>query len=340
MARIKLDFVNEFVDRHGKMRRYFRRRGHKKVPLPGLPGSAEFMAAYQAALGMAAPRREIGESRTRAGTVSAAISSYYGSVAFFSLAPGSQRIRRSVLERFRAEHGDMRVALMQRPHVEKMVAAKAATPVAAQTFRKTLHYLMQHCVATGMISNDPTLGVRSVKIRSDGFHTWTESEIEAFEAKHPIGSRARLAFSLLLCTAQRSGDVRRMGRQHVRNGAITIRQEKTAAVVEIPILPELRVILDATPSDHLTYLTTAYDKPFTATGFANWFRDRCDEAGLPQCTAHGLRKAACRRLAEAGCSANEIASISGHASLREVERYTKAADQARMARNALARKRV
>jgi integrase len=64
----------------------------------------------------------------------------------------------------------------------------------------------------------------------------------------------------------------------------------------------------------------------------------CNKARLPHCSAHGLRKAACRRLAEAGCSANEIASISGHASLREVERYTKQADQARMAVNAMARR--
>jgi integrase len=64
---------------------------------------------------------------------------------------------------------------------------------------------------------------------------------------------------------------------------------------------------------------------------------QCERGGLKGLSAHGLRKAACRRLAEAGCSANEIAAISGHASLREVERYTRAADQERMARNAMAR---
>ena len=91
-----------------------------------------------------------------------------------------------------------------------------------------------------------------------------------------------------------------------------------------------------TPSRHLTLLTTAYGKPFTAAGFGGWFRDRCDEAGLPQCSAHGLRKAACRRLAEAGCSSKVIAAISGHKSLREVERYVEAADQERMARVGIA----
>jgi len=128
-----------------------------------------------------------------------------------------------------------------------------------------------------------------------------------------------------------------MGRQHVRNGVAQVRQQKTGAMLAIPVHPALKAILDATPSEHLTFLTTAYGKPFTAAGFGNWFRDRCDEAGLPaHCAAHGLRKAACRRLAEAGCSANVIASISGHLSLREVERYTKAADQERMARQGMA----
>jgi integrase len=94
------------------------------------------------------------------------------------------------------------------------------------------------------------------------------------------------------------------------------------------------------PADHLTLLTTQTGKPFSAAGFGNWFRDRCNEAGLPHCSAHGLRKAAARRLAEAGCTTHEIAAITGHASLREVQRYTKAADQARLAQAAMARTRT
>ena len=102
--------------------------------------------------------------------------------------------------------------------------------------------------------------------------------------------------------------------------------------------PDLQAVLDVVPANQLTFLITRSGKPFTPSDFSEQFRAWCDEADLPkQCSAHGLRKAAWRRLAEAGCSANEIAAISGHASLREIERYTKAADQARMARNAMAR---
>jgi integrase len=130
-----------------------------------------------------------------------------------------------------------------------------------------------------------------------------------------------------------------MGRQHIRDGVLTVRQDKTGATLAIPVHTDLQAILDATPSAHLTFLTTERGESYGGSNFSNRFREWCDAAGLPkECSAHGLRKAACRRLAEAGCSANEIASISGHASLREVERYTRAVDQARMARNAMARR--
>jgi integrase len=292
------------------------------------------MAAYEAALA-GAPCIEIGASRTRPGTIDAAIVGYYTrSMAFALMSTGTKRLRRNVLERFRAEHGDKRVALLTRPHVERMVADKAlATPAAARTLLKCLRALMQFCVSEGMRADDPTAGVKNIKLRSPGIYTWTEADIATYETKHPIGTRARLAFALLLYTAQRRGDVIRMGRQHIRDGVLQVTQQKTGAELKIPVHPDLEAIFAATPTEHLAFLTTAAGKPFTAAGFGNIFRDWCREAGLPEeCSAHGLRKAACRRLAEAGASANIIAAISGHKTLREVERYTKAADQARMAR--------
>jgi integrase len=185
-------------------------------------------------------------------------------------------------------------------------------------------------------ADDPARDIDYIRRKATGFHTWSEDEIAQFEAHHPIGTKARMALALLLYTAQRRSVVK-MGRQHIRGGVVQVRQQKTSAVLAIPLHPELAAIVEATPSEHLTFLTTAYGKPFTAAGFGNWFREQCDAVGLPKhCAAHGLRKAACRRLAEAGCSANVIAAISGHTTLREVERYTKAADQERMARQGMA----
>jgi integrase len=177
--------------------------------------------------------------------------------------------------------------------------------------------------------------------KTTGYKTWSDADIERFEAKHPIGTKARLAFALLLYTGQRRGDVVKMGPQHIYKGVLTIDQGKTEggeeSHLEIPVHPKLREAIDATPSGHLNFLMTSFGKPYIAAGFGNWFREHCDEAGCPGLSAHGLRKAAARRLAEIGCSAHEIAAITGHATLAEVQRYTRAADRKRLAKSAMAK---
>ena len=139
-----------------------------------------------------------------------------------------------------------------------------------------------------------------------------------------------------LYTGQRRSDVVRMGRQHVRKDILAITQQKTGQAVHIPLHPDLKALLDRLPLDNLSFLMTAQGKPFTAPGFTNWFKDMTREAGLPKTLSpHGLRKATCRRLAEAGCSAHEIMAISGHRSLAEVTRYTVAASRKDLAARAM-----
>ena len=91
MTKIRLEYVHEFVDRHGKARRYFRKPGFKQVPLPGAPGSDEFMTVYQLALAGQSPRVQVGAGRTRPGSVNAAVVGYYNSLPFRSLAIGTQK---------------------------------------------------------------------------------------------------------------------------------------------------------------------------------------------------------------------------------------------------------
>jgi len=238
--RLKLPpYVQAFVDRHGRARFYFRRRGYPSAALSGLPWSPIFMASYEAAKGEPA-RIGVGLSRSTPGTVNAAVISYFNSAAFRGLAAETQRSRRRILERFRVEHGEKRIAMLQRAHIDHMVTAKAATPSAARNFLKALRALMAHCVANHMRDEDPTQGIRSPKIKTDGYPTWSEEHIAAFEARHPIGSRARLALALLLYTGQRRSDVLRIGRQHVRNSVLHVQQQKTNAKLVIPVHPELQ----------------------------------------------------------------------------------------------------
>jgi len=334
-------YVQGFIDRHGKARFYFRRAGSKTVALPGLPWSPEFMAAYTEAL--AGQPMQLGRSRiAKAGSIQALAISYFQSADFGAMQPRTQRVYRNMIERFCEQQdkdgnpfGGKPAATLRREHIVRLMAPKVDKPEAANMLRRVLRAMMKCAIDIGMRADDPTRDVKALQSKSDGFHSWTEAEIEQFEARHPVGTRPRLAFVLLLYTGQRRSDVVRMGRQHIRDGFISVRQQKTGAELAIPLHPELLATLSETPKDNLTFLTTQFGHPFTSNGFGNWFREQCDAAGLPGCSAHGLRKAAARRLAEAGCTAHEIAAITGHASLKQVVHYTKAVDQRRLASAAM-----
>jgi integrase len=328
-------FVQGFIDRHGKPRWYFRRPGFKRTSLPGLPWSPEFMAAYEEAL--AGQPLQIGSARTKPGTVRALAVSYFNSPDFRSLRPSSQAIYRGIVDRFCIQYGDNRIANLNREHIVKLMAARAGRPVAANNLRKVLRAMMKHAVEIGLRADDPTRDVRPIRVKSDGFHSWNDDEIARFEKRHPIGSLARLELCLLLYSGQRRSDVARMGAQHIRNGVLHVRQQKTGIELAIPVHPMLAAVIAETPTYHLTFLTNQFGRPFTAGYFGQWFREQCDMAGLRHCSARGLRKAAARRLAEAGCSTHEIAAITGHASLKEVARYTEAADRKRLAQSAMAK---
>lgn len=333
-VRVTLRYIHTYRDNRGTLRRYFRRPGQPKIPLPGSPGSREFEAAYHAAFAGIA-RKPVGANRSAPGSVGAAVAAYYGDNAFLSLKPSTQKMRRAILERFRADFGAQPLALMRPQDVAKLLGSKK--PFAARNWLKTLRGLMKFAASTGLRPDDPTEGFEPVKMKAGTIHTWTEDEIARFEAHYPIGTRERLAMALLLFTAVRRGDAVRLGPQHIRAGRLDYRQEKTGRQLAIPLHPALVEILNATSTAQLAFLTTAHGKPFTAAGFGNWFRERCNAAGLPQCSAHGLRKAQARRLAEAGCSAHEIAAITGHKTLSEVQRYAEAASQAKLADAAIAR---
>jgi integrase len=307
----------------GKRRVRFRKAGFSTY-IYSTPWSDDFMRQYAAALdGMKAETMEIGAGRTIPGSIDALIVSYY-KLVFPTLKASTRAMRRNILERFRTEHGKKPVARLEHQHVASIIAAKANTPHAANNLRKVLRHLFDHAIAIKMATINPVIGVKKLKTTGDGIHTWTEDEVGQFAAHHPVGSRAHLALMLMLWTGQRRSDAVRMGWQHVRNGKIAVRQEKTDAPLLIPIAPELVDTLALVPRTNMTFLLTHQGAPFTAAGFGNWMRDRCDEAGLPQCSSHGLRKLTATRLAELGCSEREIMAITGHKSVSEVSRYTKA----------------
>ena len=294
------------------------------------------MAAYQSALGGMPIRQNTGIARSTPGTIAALAVAYLNSPSFAAMAPSSKRTYRGIAHRFVRLYGSHGVATLRREHVERLLERRSATPAAGNNELKLLRRLMRLAIREGYRIDDPTTGVKPLKSRRGGFYTWTEDDIAAFATAHPLGSKARLALALLLHTGQRRSDIVKLGRQHVRDGIISVRQQKTGTLVEIPVHTELQASLDAAAGPDLTFLITAQGRPFTPAGFGNWFREQCRLAGLPkECSAHGIRKAVARRLAEAGCTPHQIMSITGHKTLKEVDRYTAQASRRRLALEAM-----
>lgn len=332
-------YVTSFLDRHGKERLRFRRKGWPDYYFQTTFGTPEFGIEYRQCLDRKLEQPHKIE-RYPPGTFHDLIAKYYLSTRW-TTAKRSEQTKahdRRILEAFRAEHGHRLVAEMKFEHVEKILSRKADTPSAANKLRKQLRRILDYACQLEMISRNPTLGTEPMAVTGSGHHTWTEEEIARFQAKHPIGSKARLAFELLLWTGQRRSDIVRIGRQQISDGRIDIIQEKTKTALRLPIPQQLLEAIVATPNTgKFTLLVTEYGKPFTANGFGNRMRAWCDEAELPNCSSHGLRKALSRRLAEIGTGNQGIKSVTGHRTDAEVARYTRDADQERMAAEAIAK---
>lgn len=348
MMRRAPKYTQAFTDRHGHPRFYFRKRGHPRVALPGLPWSPEFMARYSALVSIkpTVPPPSVGRVVPR--SIKALAIHYYDAASYRALKSNTQGVYKSIIERFCREidpavgrpFGDMSAVTLKSRHIEMLMEARKDMPDSANGLRRVLREMMKVARKLEWRDDDPTQGVGKIKSKNKtGYHSWTDAEIAQFEERHPIGSKARLAMALGLYSGQARQDVILMGEQHVSGGALNWIRKKTEAKtgfeLTIPVHPELRRIIDATPSGHLTFLVTERGAPFTPQAFNNWFRQCANEAGLPHVTFHGLRKAAATRLADMGCDPIEIAAVTGHASLKEVQRYTETRDRKRAARRAM-----
>ena len=231
--------------------------------------------------------------------------------------------------------GHRLVAQLQRKHVDRMIGKRVATPGAANNALTVLRILLRHAIELGWRTDDPTLRIR--RFTGGEHHTWTDEEIADSKStgrSAPVSARPLPSCSLRpaqLC------DVRTMAWSHLEGSGINVAQQKTKARLWIPLHPELATILAQWPRSHVAILTSNLGAPFSRDRLQHWLAWAIERAGLPKrCVPHGLRKAAARRLAEAGCTAHQIAAITGHKTLGEIERYTRAAEQRGLAHAAMA----
>lgn len=324
--------VTCFTDKCGRERFRFRKKGLPQYLFRHRPGTPEFMEE----LAKAQIAQPIERPRYAHGTFAALIDNYRQSVKWSRMKASTQTMRGNALDRFQAKHGDKPVFALEARHIDKWMREIAHTPHAANDLRKMLNQLMKHAILLGLRRDNPVAATEAIRTDSDGYHCWTEAEIAQYEAKWEVGTRERLAMALLLYTGLRRSDMVLIGRQHRQGNKLVLRHAKNKSDTVIKILPPLAAALDAmTDEKHLTYLVTRTGKGFSAAGFGNWFRERCNDAGLPHCSAHGLRKAMARRLAESGATVMQGRAVTGHRSDAMFMHYAAAANREAMADTAL-----
>mgnify|MGYP001042178342 CR=1 FL=1 len=324
--------VTRTVDRHGKVRWRYRRKGFSCY-LPGEYASVEFRSAYeQAVAGAKAPV----SSAPKAGTLHWLVEQYLRSSKYRDRSEISRKVLRKELDWLLDNAAQLPFTRLEIKHIEALMDRKAG-PSAANKVRKNLSLLLNFAIRRGYgITFNPARYAEPRKENPDGFHVWSEAEIAKFKARHPSGSKARLALALFLSTGASRQDVAEMGWGNIDGDRISYQRGKTGVVANLPILPELAEELRNLPEGQPLFLAHSEGQPYKPETLGNWFRVQCNAAGVPG-SAHGLRKAGATRLANAGGTPDEIRAFLAHKTNKEGQTYTKKADRARLADSGLAK---
>ena len=328
LQRYRLPKTQVFRDRLGHIQAYGRKAGFEKVKLPTAGGFREYLDAYgrfMASVSSGAIAAVIAKApkpaRIKSGSTKAAIDGYMASDQWRELADATASARRRILNTIADAAGDEMLSVWDRELIQEKIDEKPLT--VRKNWRSAFRGLFTWAMAAKLIAVDPSVGIKAATATTDGYRTWNESEIAAYLATHPVGTKARRLFVLALCTAQRRTDLALMGWKHVvEGGRIRIKQSKTGEWVSIPILPELAAELAFCPKDQATFIVGATGKALSPNNLGDNFRTWRREAGLDEgLSLHGLRRAMCRRLVKAGMTYHTIMSITGHKTLEEIQRY-------------------
>ena len=357
---LKLPNVISDVDRWGNARFYVRKRQARKdvkVRLRSAPGKPDFLVEYQEAmakLGLKVKHKGKDDEPAAArplATLGDLAEWYFHTPKFIGLDLGSQRLRRAIIEQALAEPTipggthlikDCPIAKVTLEVFEvirdRKMMGKTPKPGAANNRVKYLRAMMAWAFKKKVLKSNPARDLESVaKASKSGFYTWTREDVDLFLARHPGGTKAHHALTIILYTGLRRGDASKFGYDHVKGGLLRVTPTKTAkssgVELQLPILEPLKKTLDALTHNRPTFLLTEYGKPFTPAGFGGWFKDRCREVeGLnPRATAHGLRKAGATFAAEAGATTEMLKAMYGWTTSKQADVYVQAANQKKLA---------
>ena len=320
--------------RHGKSVWYVRVDKGPRIRLRADFGSPEFDAEYQAAIS-GAPRRS--RRGPVSGTLAWLVERYRETTAWTDLSLATRRQRENIFLHVLESAGSEPFAKIGQAAIIAGRERRANTPAQSRNFLDAMRGLFRWATKARFVKADPTLGVDNPKRKKgEGFIAWTEENVAAYERRWPLGTRQRVWLDVLLYTGLRRGDAVRVGRQHVRDGVATIKTEKGGFTVEVtlPILPVLATTLQVGPCGDLAFIVGASGEPLTKESFGGAFKEACEAAGVPG-SAHGVRKIAATRAANAGATVAQLEAIFGWQGGTMASLYTRAADRRRLSLGAM-----
>lgn len=338
--------VRPVADRHGKTRYRFRRKGWKSAYLPGEPGTAAFHRAYAEII----ERGELDVEDVKSPfkptprSIDDLFLRFKQTLRWKKKSAITQRNQGRILERFANKvdakgrrYGERPVTTVTVTWLENIFGQMVDTPAAANNLRKALSNLLDGAIRMGWRSDNPARMTARYD-SGEGHHDWTNVEIEQYRQRHALGSMARLVLELALNTSARRCNINKIERDHIKGGRILVAHAKDNNDAAIRMLATTRAAIEALPAAPIRFLVvTAYGKPFTDAGLGNKMRQWCDEAGLPHCSLHGLRKAMSRQLAESGATDAEGKAVTGHKKDETFAYYRAKADRTVLSDRALER---
>jgi integrase len=334
MPRPRPPYLHKQVTRHGKIVWYVRKgaRG-KKHRIHGVYGSDEFNQNYEAAIND--KPKTTASTEASKNTLQWAWALYRESAAWSALSNATRRQRENIMHHVLANAGTEPLSAITTGAIREGVDRRRETPFQAKNFVQTMRQFFEWLKENKIVSTNPCEGIKVKKPKTKGFLEWSYEEILQYEQYWKIGTRQRVMLDVFLYTGLRRGDAAKVGKQHVRNGVISLQTEKTGEWVHIPMLDVLKRTLDAGPTADLAFICTAQGQPFVKEALGNAFKDACKAAGIMDKSAHGLRKAAATRAAENGATAHELMAIFGWVDIKEAEIYTRAANRKHLAAKAM-----
>ncbi|WP_274426787.1 site-specific integrase [Chelativorans sp. YIM 93263] len=363
LAAIDLPYIEKNVSRHGGVRRYFRYEGKRYGRLPDDPDSEEFSREYWRLRRIAEGEGQADDGakddlsgRPQPGTFRWLCSLYLASDAYRRLDKTTQAKRRAIIDAMLLEplkpggkrlYANMPLAALDVKNIEVLRDRKASTPFAADERLKVLRQVFETTrpgrdgKREKIVKENRARLVQPFRKKSEGHHTITAEEIGRYIQHHGTASKATLAIVILMYTGLRVSDLATIGPQHRRGDIFQLRlfknRNRGPVTLQIAIHPILDTVLAMHPAKGMNYLLTEYGKPFSIKGLGNRVSDWFDQAGLPHCTAHTVRKGLATSLAESEATDSMLDGLFGWKDGKTSKIYTAKKQQAKLARQAVLR---